>query len=145
MAWCAASATSCSRRLLKNGSGLTTSAPARISRRVAKAASISLSVPALSMRSCSALMCAASGHDHGDLAVNEVDGQFRQPIIETLRPAVFNRQILSLDVAGFAQSLAEGGHKRRKRAWRNAAKEADDRHRRLLRTQRAWGRHPAAQ
>ena len=51
-------------------------------------------------------------HDHVDLAADEVGGQCGQPIIAALRPAVFDRHILSLDIAGFAQSLAERGHKR---------------------------------
>src|SRR6266581_7644107 len=51
-----------------------------------------------------------------------------------LRPAVFDCQILSLDVAGFAQSLAERAHKRSRRvAGRPGAEDADHRHRLLLR------------
>src|SRR5262245_2923120 len=51
-----------------------------------------------------------------------------------LCPAVFDRQILSLDVAGFAQSLAERVHKRcRRRAGRPGVEDADHRHRLLLR------------
>src|SRR5262245_28572547 len=51
-----------------------------------------------------------------------------------LRPAVFDRHILSLDVAGFAQSLAERVHKRcRKRAGRRGVEDPDHRHRLLLR------------
>src|SRR4051812_17477628 len=49
-----------------------------------------------------------------------------------LRPAVFDRHILSLDVAGFAQSLAERAHQRCKRAGRRAVENADHRHRLLL-------------
>ena len=52
------------------------------------------------------------GRDHVDLAADEIGGQCGQPIIAALRPAVFDRHVLSLDVAGFAQSLAERGHKR---------------------------------
>ena len=52
------------------------------------------------------------GHDHVDLAADEIGGQCGQPIIVALRPAVFDRHVLSLDIAGFAQSLAERGHKR---------------------------------
>ena len=48
-------------------------------------------------------------HDHIDLAADEVGGQCGQPIIAALRPAVFDRHVLSLDIAGFAQSLAERG------------------------------------
>src|SRR5215468_3560836 len=51
-----------------------------------------------------------------------------------LRPAVFDRQILSLDVAGFAQSLAERGDKRcSRRAGRPGVEDADHRRRLLLR------------
>src|SRR5262249_38838218 len=52
MAWRAASATSCERRALKNGSAATTSAPARCPRRVAKAAPKSFSVEAFTTWSC---------------------------------------------------------------------------------------------
>ena len=81
----------------------------------------------------------AARHDHIDLAADEVGGQGGQPIIATLRPAVFDRHVLSLDIAGFAQSLAERGHIRCRRAGRPAAEEADHRHRLLL---RAEGRRP---
>src|SRR5437764_7441383 len=54
-----------------------------------------------------------------------------------LRPAVFDRHILSLDVAGFAQSLAERVHKRcARRAGRPGVEDADHRHRLLLRAPR---------
>ena len=61
-------------------------------------------------------------HDHVDLAADEVGGQCGQPIIVALRPAVFDRHVLSLDVAGFAQSLAERGHKRCMRAGRGSCR-----------------------
>src|SRR5437763_14187009 len=51
-----------------------------------------------------------------------------------LRKAVFDRYILSFDVAGFAQSLEERGYKRcRRRAGRPGVEDADHRHRLLLR------------
>ena len=52
---------------------------------------------------------AARRHDHVDLAADEIGGQGGQPIIMALRPAVFDRHVLSLDIAGFAQSLPERG------------------------------------
>jgi hypothetical protein len=58
----------------------------------------------------------------------------------TLQPAVFDRHVLSLDIAGFDQPLVERGDKRRKRAGRTAGEVADHRHRLLLRPQRAWRR-----
>ena len=48
-------------------------------------------------------------HDHVDLAADQIGGQCGQPIIVALRPAVFDRHVLSLDVAGLAQPLAERG------------------------------------
>ena len=51
----------------------------------------------------------ADRHDHIDSAADQIDGQRGQPIIVTLRPAVFDRQVLALDIAGFAQPLAERG------------------------------------
>src|SRR5271169_5992562 len=70
--------------------------------------------------------------------VDEIGGQGGQSIVLAFRPAVFDRQILSLDVAGLAQSLAECGHIRCKLARRGAggAEIADHRHRLLLRTRR---------
>ncbi len=79
---------------------------------------------------------AAAGRDHVDLAADEIGGQCGQPIIVALRPAVFDRHVLSLDIAGFAQSLAERGHNGAYGAGRPAAEEADHRHRLLLRAER---------
>src|SRR6516162_11961943 len=62
-------------------------------------------------------------------------GQGGQPVIVALCPAVFDRHVLSLDVAGFAQPLVERSHLGRNRA--DAAEEADHRHRLLLRAGRA--------
>jgi len=76
---------------------------------------------------------AAGRHDQIDPAGDEIGGQSGQPIIMALGPTVFDRYVLSLDVACFAQSLVERGNKRRKRAGRGAVEEADHRHRLLLR------------
>ncbi len=88
----------------------------------------------------------AARHDQIDLAADEIGGQCGQPIVIALRPAVFDRQILSLDVAGFAQSLAERHKQFRKRpAGRPGAEDADHRHRLLLRarSERPCGHHAA--
>ena len=42
-----------------------------------------------------------------DLPANQVGRQLRQPIESALRPAVDDRNVLALDVAGFLQALAE--------------------------------------
>ena len=75
----------------------------------------------------------AACHDQIDLAADEIGGQCGQPIIAAFRPAVLDRHVLSLDIAGFAQSLAERGHQGRKRTGRRAAEETDHRERLLLR------------
>src|SRR6478752_6244481 len=68
------------------------------------------------------------------LAVTSVARTLTPVRLPPLRPAVFDRQILSLDIAGFAQSLAERDHKQcRRRAGRPAVEDADHRHRLLLR------------
>ena len=50
---------------------------------------------------------AAARDDHGHLTADQIGRQCRQSIILTLRPAIFDRHILALDIAGFAQALAE--------------------------------------
>ena len=72
--------------------------------------------------------------DHVDLAADEVGSQCRQPIIVAFRKAVFDRHVLSLDIAGFAQSMMERRHIRSRRAGRPAVEVPDHRHRLLLRT-----------
>src|ERR1051325_4514167 len=76
------------------------------------------------------------GDNHIDGAADEIGGQSGVTIIPALRPAVFERDILSLDVAGFAQSLTERSDKSRRRGAR-IAEVADHRHRLLLRAQEA--------
>ena len=45
--------------------------------------------------------------DHGDLPANQFGRQRRQPIDLTFGPAVFDRHVLALDIAGLLQALAE--------------------------------------
>jgi hypothetical protein len=52
----------------------------------------------------------AARPDHIDLAADEIGGHRGQPVIVTLCPAEFDRQILSVDVPRFTQSLTEGRH-----------------------------------
>src|SRR4051812_46361952 len=76
----------------------------------------------------------ASGcHNHIDLAADEIGSKFGQPIIPVLRPAVFERNVLSLDIAGLAQPPVERGHTWRSRARRRTGEEADHRNRLVLR------------
>ena len=50
---------------------------------------------------------AADRDDHGDLSANQIGRQRRQPIDLILGPAVFDRHVLALDIAGLLQALAK--------------------------------------
>jgi len=54
-----------------------------------------------------ALLAELAKEADGDPAANEVGRQRRQPIHLILGPAVFNRDVLALDIAGVLQALAE--------------------------------------
>ena len=87
-------------------------------------------------------------HDHRHLAADQIGRQRRQPIELALGPAIFDRDVAALDVAGFAQALAERGQVRRSRTLSAiAAEKPDHRHRRLLRArrERPRGRRAAEQ
>src|SRR5262245_3625234 len=64
--------------------------------------------------------------------MKEIGRQHRQPLKLLLRPAVLDRHIAALDIAGLAQALAEGIQPARVPIGRRAAKVADQWHRRLL-------------
>ena len=108
----------------------------------------------------------AAGEDDRDrrgrvFAADKIRDQWRQPIISPLHPAIFDRHVMSLDPAGFVQSLSprapEGDRsprsgRRLERGYiscrllgRGAEEEADHRHRLLLRAQRAPRGQQAAQ
>src|SRR5262249_14079792 len=89
----------------------------------------------------------ADSNNHRNLVANQITRQVRQSIILPLRPAVFDRYVLALDVACFLQALAERDHEVRGVSERGAAQETNNRHRRLLRPRREWprGRRAAEQ
>ena len=74
-------------------------------------------------------------HDYGDLAANQFGRQRRQPIVLIFGPAIFDRHVFSLDIAGLPQTLPE-----RRATFREPQAiergEPDHRHRRLLRARR---------
>jgi hypothetical protein len=49
----------------------------------------------------------APAKNHGHLAANQIGCQCRKSIELVLSPAVFDRHVAALDVAGFAEALAE--------------------------------------
>jgi hypothetical protein len=54
----------------------------------------------------------------------------------TLRPAIFDRDVLALDIANFAQAAAERSYELRESGRRRIGEVANHRHRRLLRARR---------
>src|SRR5262245_26239840 len=74
--------------------------------------------------------------DDGRLTMDQIFRQRRQPVVATLRPAIFDRHVLTLDVAGFGQALTELGPGTRGLRGGKKVEEPDDRHRRLLRPRR---------
>ena len=80
----------------------------------------------------------ASGRgDHRDLPTNQFGRQSGQPIHLILSPAVFDRHVLALDIAGVLQALAECAQAVRDHVRRSGFEKSDHRHRRLLRARRA--------
>src|SRR6516162_8357723 len=78
-------------------------------------------------------MVAARRKNQVHLAADEIGGQCGQPIVMVLGPAVFDREILTFDIAGFVQSLAKGSQLWCERCRRPGAEKADHWHRLLLR------------
>src|SRR3984893_2176453 len=78
---------------------------------------------------------------HPHLTTNQIGRQRRQAIKLTLPPAIFDRHVLALDMAGVGEALPERRDKRFVCCCRCAAEEADYRYRRLLRgcCARRWG------
>jgi hypothetical protein len=79
---------------------------------------------------------AAACDDQGHLTASQIGRQFRQPIGLIVRPAIFDRHILALDVAGLFQPMAECGQLLRIRIGEGRVQEPDHRHRGLLRARR---------
>src|SRR5262245_35227623 len=86
-----------------------------------------------------------SGRDnHGDLPPNQLGRQLRQPIKLILAPTVYDRYVIALDIAGVLEALAKSAQTVLNSLRRSVIKEADHRHRRLLRARREWTRHSRA-
>src|SRR5262249_15591648 len=85
-------------------------------------------------------------HNERHMAAHEFCRQRGKPIVVTLRPAVFDRDVLAFDVAGFLQTLAECGNEVRIRSRRSAVEITDHWNNRLLRVRRERPRsHRAAE
>src|SRR6516164_11103033 len=75
-------------------------------------------------------------NDYRYLPANQFGRQLRQPVVLLICPAIFDRHVLALDIAGVLEALAECAHTVRKRVRRCTAEEPDHRHGRLLCTRR---------
>ena len=67
--------------------------------------------------------------DHCHLTAYQIGCEVGQSIVLVLRPAILDRHVLALDVAGFTDALPECGHKKCSLSRRQAAEESDYRHR----------------
>jgi hypothetical protein len=74
--------------------------------------------------------------DHRHLTAYQIGCEVGQSVGLVLRPAILDRHILALDVAGFTKALAECGQMACTIDRRRAAEESYHRHRRLLRARR---------
>src|SRR4029453_626679 len=71
--------------------------------------------------------------DHPHLTAYQIGCEVGQSVVLVLRPAILNRYILALDVAGFTNALPECGQKARTIGRRpRAAEKPDHGHPRLL-------------
>ena len=87
------------------------------------------------------------GHDHGDLAADELRRHRRKPIIPILGKAILDSDVLPLDKSGLVQALSECANQVLGAGRRRGAEKADHRHRLLLRAhrERPRGRRAAEQ
>src|SRR5262249_55601629 len=72
--------------------------------------------------------------DDGDLTVDEIRCEARQPVEMTFGPAVFDSDVLAVTVTCFFQSLAKRGSQEAARIGSSDIKESNHRLGRLLRT-----------
>src|SRR6516162_10480884 len=83
--------------------------------------------------------------DHRHLMAYQIGCEVGQSVVLVLRPAILDRNILALDVAGFTKALAECGQIACTINRPRAAQESYHRHRRLLRARRERPRCRAAE
>src|SRR5262245_12078800 len=67
---------------------------------------------------------------------DKIGSEPRQSIVLPVRPAIFNCDVPTLDIAGLVQTYAKSGSTACVRLQRSSAEKANHRHRRLLRARR---------
>src|SRR5262245_17827688 len=83
--------------------------------------------------------------DHRHLPAYQIGCEVGQYVVLVLRPAILDHDILALDVAGFAEALAECRQIACTIDRRRAAEKSDHRHRWLLRVRRQRPRRRTAE
>src|SRR5215471_10169507 len=83
--------------------------------------------------------------DHRHLTAYQIGCEVGQSVVLVLRPAILDRHILTLDVAGFTNALPECGQIACTISKRRAAEEPDHWHRSLLRARHERPRRRAAE
>src|SRR5262245_6383220 len=78
--------------------------------------------------------------DHLNPSANQVARQLRQPVELVLGPAVFDRHVLALNVAGLLEAPTKSAQRLGEHVGRLAVEEADHRHCCLLSARREWPR-----
>ena len=78
-------------------------------------------------------MIATAGDHYSQRMASQLGSQTRHPVSLILRPAVFDRSVLAVDVTGLLEALEERREEGRITLRRRAVEESDHRHRRLLR------------
>src|SRR5262245_54275880 len=87
----------------------------------------------------------AGRSDNGDATADEVSHERRQSIDLIFAPAVYDRDVLALDIAAILEATVKSAKTVRVRVRRLAVEKPDHRHRRLLRARRERPRRRAAE
>src|SRR5262249_16230324 len=72
------------------------------------------------------------------LTTDQIGRQWRQSIVLTVRPPIFDRHVAAFDITGFAQALVERAYTVHPAVRRCAAKKPNHRHSWLLRSRSEW-------
>ena len=86
----------------------------------------------------------ASRDDYYDLSTSQLGSELWQLIVLIVRPAVFDGDVLALDITGSPEALAECAHTVRKPFRRSEVEDSNHRRRRLLRARRKRPRYRRA-
>jgi hypothetical protein len=81
----------------------------------------------------------AGRRNHGYLAAHQIGHHHRQAVVSIIRPAVFDQNILAIDVASFGKTFVKSCQLSAVILGETSVDEPDHRHRRVLRARRSTG------